>query len=143
MGTGPSMNAMHSIIAHELNHILDYTHMNITQLADFGIHYALNYDFHIWYEHETDHRVLELQLGQGLKEYREWIYTVLNSTERQTKRTEYYTPLEIQGWMNRYPSVYVNPCDYYSWNYTCNVCRYPSIANDYSIQSIFEELVNY
>jgi len=30
---GPSMNAIHSIITHELNHILDYTHMNITQVC--------------------------------------------------------------------------------------------------------------
>ena len=34
---GPSMNAMHSIIAHELNHILDYTHMNITQVCFVGL----------------------------------------------------------------------------------------------------------
>jgi hypothetical protein len=56
---------------------------------------------------------------------REWIYTVLTPSERHTKRIEYYTPLEIQVWMNENVGVYVNPCVEYSWNYTCNVCRYP------------------
>ena len=51
--------------------------MNDVKLAEFGLKYALNYTFLVWYEHETDHKVLNLGLGDGLKGYREWIYTVL------------------------------------------------------------------
>ena len=61
-----------------------------------------------------------------LPKYREWIYSVLTPEERKTKRIEYYTPIEIEGWMYENPGVYINPCVDYSWNYTCEVCQYPT-----------------
>lgn len=46
------------------------------QLSEFGLKYAENYSFLIWYEHETDHRVLQLNFGEGLKAYRYEFFTI-------------------------------------------------------------------
>lgn len=121
---GPSANALDAIITHELNHILDYTHMNTVQLAEFGAQYALNYTFLVAYEHETDHRVLQLGKGAALAAYRSWIYSVLDARERATKKVEYYTPAEIAVWSSRNRGVFVNPCLHYMYNYTCIPCLY-------------------
>eukprot|EP01094_Clydonella_sp_ATCC50884_P022033 TRINITY_DN4977_c0_g1_i1.p1 TRINITY_DN4977_c0_g1~~TRINITY_DN4977_c0_g1_i1.p1 ORF type:complete len:236 (+),score=42.36 TRINITY_DN4977_c0_g1_i1:80-787(+) len=121
---GPDEAALDAIITHELNHILDYTHMNTLQLGEFGAMYALNYTFQVAYEHETDHRVLQLQKGTALAGYRAWIYSVLDAKERATKKVEYYTPAEIALWQRVNVGVYVNPCEHYFYNYTCIPCLY-------------------
>eukprot|EP01095_Lingulamoeba_sp_RSL-Kostka_P011062 TRINITY_DN4122_c0_g1_i1.p1 TRINITY_DN4122_c0_g1~~TRINITY_DN4122_c0_g1_i1.p1 ORF type:complete len:238 (-),score=65.01 TRINITY_DN4122_c0_g1_i1:48-761(-) len=124
---GPTnKTAMESIIMHEMNHILDYTHMSSAKLAEFGLKYVSNYSFLITYEHETDWRVMRNGYGEGLIKYREWIYSVLSGENLEKKRIEYYTPAEIRVWMDNNPNSDFSPCtDYDEYlSYVCNVCRY-------------------
>mmetsp|Transcript_4251 Transcript_4251/g.11880 ORF Transcript_4251/g.11880 Transcript_4251/m.11880 type:complete len:242 (+) Transcript_4251:34-759(+) len=109
--SGPSEEALYAIVIHELNHILDYTQLGITQFAEFGIQYATNYPFQIWYEHATDYRVLELDLGHGLADYRKWIYGVLPDEEAICqKKLEYYTPKQIAAYQLEHPFYYQRAC---------------------------------
>jgi hypothetical protein len=99
---GPPYNALRSIVLHELFHIKFYSGLSLLQFAEFGVRYATNSAYLRQLEHATDACVLQrsLELGaqeivDGLKEYRNWIYTKLDAKGLRTKKLEYFTPEEI------------------------------------------------
>jgi hypothetical protein len=105
---GPSPTACKAILTHELTHCSDYANMTVEALAEFGLHYVLNYTFHVEYEHFTDRRVLDLRsssLDHGLSAYRTWIYGQLadDPVELAKKKIEYMTPTQISAYVRTHP----------------------------------------
>jgi hypothetical protein len=106
---GPRLDALKSILTHELCHVANYTHMSSVQLAAFAAKYATNHHFLIEVEHATDECVLQadmalgwtLRLFEGLANYRTWIYGVLagDPDNLAKKKEEYMTPDEIYEWV--------------------------------------------
>ena len=93
----PAGAAVTAILSHELGHIVDYTGMDATELASFALWYATS-DVAA-YERETDERALELGCADGLKAYRQWLYTRLDADAVAEKQRVYYTPAEIDAWV--------------------------------------------
>jgi hypothetical protein len=92
----PSPLALEAIIAHELEHIVDYENKHSLQIAGLGISYASK-KHRARYERQTDIKVLYKGLGRGLIEYRQWIYQQLTPKQLATKKKFYLTPEEIEN----------------------------------------------
>lgn len=105
----PSKLALRSILAHEIQHILDYKNSNSIELVKIGAR-MLRKKSRSYYERSTDYKIMEMGLSQGIKEYREWIYLRLSGKGLKTKQCFYYTPEEI----NRYNQGEDDFSDYYN-----------------------------
>ncbi len=95
----PSESALRSIILHESQHFLDYERMSAVHVAGLGKNYLLSKKFRIRYERATDLKVLESHEGEGLIDYRVWLYERLNPKQLAVKRATYLTPEEINEWL--------------------------------------------
>jgi hypothetical protein len=93
----PSMEALVAILAHELEHVLDYMHWSSVRVVNHGIKYSLSGKVKIKYERETDQKVVERGLSEGLAQYREWVYQWLTKKDLKRKREIYLTPEELRG----------------------------------------------
>jgi len=98
----PSYAAVVAILAHELTHVLDYTRMDGDELAEFGLWYATADDISE-YVRGTDEYAMVLGCGEGLIQYREWLYTHVDKDTLEAKKRDYYTPEEIEAWMAANP----------------------------------------
>ncbi len=92
----PTREAIRAILAHELKHIVDYTHMTTWETAEFAVQYGLFPVAH--YERATDLHALELGYAEGLKQYREWLYARVDLKTLALKKRNYYTPEQIDRW---------------------------------------------
>ena len=92
----PSQPAFAAILAHELTHIRDYTEMDGEELIRFGIWYATSDTAE--YERETDEHALWLGCGDGLIDYRVWLYTHIPTDAVAEKERVYFTPDDIRTW---------------------------------------------
>ncbi len=97
----PPHDAVVAILAHELKHVVDYTELDSAGLAEFALWYAT--EDTAAYERETDEHALELGCGTGLIAYREWLYERIGPEATEAKRRTYYTPEEIEAWMQANP----------------------------------------
>jgi len=97
----PPANAVIAILVHELKHVRDYTEMDLEEVIEFGAWY-ISADISA-YERETDEHSLQLGCGEGLIEFREWLYDVVTDEVEAEKRVNYYTPDEIRAWMDANP----------------------------------------
>ena len=96
-GDEPPIGATAAILAHELQHVLDYTAMSGDELVDFALEYSEG-DIRT-YERATDEAILERGCAAGLRAYREWLYGQLEPADAADKRRDYYTPEEIDAWV--------------------------------------------
>ncbi len=97
----PDDEAIRAILVHELLHIRDYVGKNIWQLIRLRLDYE-DPQFRMQYERYTDQRTLEMGYGQGLINYRRWLYGMLADPEKvRVKQRIYMTPEEIAAWMAR------------------------------------------
>jgi hypothetical protein len=95
----PSNRAVLAILVHELKHVLDYTKKATeAELVDFGVKYALDQPFRTGYERATDEHALSRGYGEGLKDYRHWLYERVTPDKLEEKRRDYYTPEEIDAY---------------------------------------------
>jgi hypothetical protein len=94
----PSAKALEAILAHEIQHILDYKDMNSLQLIKLGIK-MVRKRTRSSYERSTDFSVMQMGYSQGIKEYRQWIYKKLDHKALNKKKCFYYTPEEINRFM--------------------------------------------
>lgn len=99
-GDEPPIGATTAILAHELQHVLDYIAMAGDELVDFTLAYSEG-DI-ARYERETDEAVLARGCATGLKAYREWLYEQLDAEDAAAKRRDYYTPDEIDAWVSEH-----------------------------------------
>lgn len=93
----PPENAIKAIWAHELQHISDYKDASSIELIKLGLK-MIRKKTRSQYERATDFRTMERGHSEGLKEYRLWIYKRLTEKDLKIKKCYYYTPEEI----NRY-----------------------------------------
>lgn len=96
----PPMNALEAIMAHELEHLRDYTKLNSMQLLGLLTKVGLSKKFRTQYERATDLSAMQMGFPQGLIDYRLWIYERLTPKDLKTKKRYYWTPEEIQEWMS-------------------------------------------
>jgi hypothetical protein len=90
-----------AILVHELKHAVDFRDMSSQQLVDFALWYSEG-DY-ASYERETDEAVLEAGCGQGLIDFRLWLYDHVDAETLLEKQRDYYTPEEIAAWMEANP----------------------------------------
>ncbi|MBY0515713.1 MAG: hypothetical protein K2P81_02310 [Bacteriovoracaceae bacterium] len=93
----PTPEGLEAILVHELEHVRDYMGWSSGHIALHGGKYALSCGVKVKYERATDAKVLELGLGEGLAQYREWVYQWLSPKDLAKKRLIYLTPEEIRG----------------------------------------------
>lgn len=98
-GCPPTTKGLVAILVHELQHVSDYTKMSSAEVVSFAAKYSTNKKFRTKYERETDLKAMEKGFGKGLIDYRNWIYQWLTPKELKNKKRYYYSPEEIQQWM--------------------------------------------
>lgn len=94
----PTKEALVAILAHELKHIDDYKNLKSFGLIKLGLKMVRKKP-RSKYERETDYFVMELGLANGIKEYRNWIYDQLTEKALKKKKCYYYTPEEINRFL--------------------------------------------
>lgn len=92
----PSLGAIQGILAHELEHLVDYESCSRIGLIQIGAKEVFDPSK---YERDTDLRAFNRGFATGIKSYREWIYKMLDSRALRKKKKRYYTPEEIDHWI--------------------------------------------
>lgn len=97
MNNPPDRDALEAILAHELQHLTDYSKMNIFQLGYLVFQYEFlkNPKYIQKYERQTDRNVIAKGFEKGLMKYRIWLYKHIPADEIPKKKKNYYTPEEI------------------------------------------------
>lgn len=90
----PAKIALDAILAHELKHIEDYKDSNSLQLIKLGLK-MVRKKSRSKYERATDYHIMSQGMAEGIKEYRNWIYKRLSKKALKKKKCYYYTPGEI------------------------------------------------
>lgn len=89
-----SAKAIAGILAHELVHIQDYAERSVLRVVMLFIQATSVY------ERKTDKTAMDLGFSDGLMAYREWIYKQISPEEMALKKKNYYTPEEIQAYLD-------------------------------------------
>jgi hypothetical protein len=97
----PPYDGAGAVLVHEMKHMEDYAGMTRDELVEFALWYAQGDVSE--YERATDERALEDGCGEGLIAYREWLYAHIPAEAEAQKRENYYTPEEIEAWMEAHP----------------------------------------
>jgi hypothetical protein len=92
-------NAVRSIVAHEIGHILYYSRKNRLQLL--GLVNLSTKRFTQNFERRTDLEAIKRGYGEGLIAYRIWLYEHIPTKNIDVKKRNYFTPEEIQAIMKR------------------------------------------
>ena len=87
--------ALRAIVAHELAHILYYRQRNRLEL--FGLARLAGAGFTARFERGADLEALARGYGDGLKQYRAWLYQNIPSSKLAAKRRDYFSPEEIDA----------------------------------------------
>jgi hypothetical protein len=93
----PPEDALVAILVHELEHVKDYIGWSSGKILKHGVLYSTSMEVKVAYERQTDRKVLEKGLHEGLAGYREWIYQWLTPEDLANKKRIYLTPEEILG----------------------------------------------
>lgn len=97
-----------AIIAHELSHILWFRRRNRLQLL--GLIRLASADFTARFERRTDLQAIARGYGDGLKEYRTWLYQHIPPRKLKEKQRNYFSPAEIEAIQARtrnHPELFV------------------------------------
>jgi len=84
-----------AIIAHELAHALYFKLRNRVQLL--GLVRLTSKQFTAEFERWADLKAISLGYGEGLKEYRRWLYKNVPASRLAEKRRDYFSPEEIEA----------------------------------------------
>lgn len=98
-----SRRAKIAILAHELGHYEDFHSRNSLQLMARYARYFTSKKYYARVERETDVRALQRGHGDGLKEYRVWLYANIPSQDLPAKLRNYLNPDEISLWQSQNP----------------------------------------
>ncbi len=89
-------NALYAVIAHELEHTVDYARKSfLTGVVPIGIKVLLK-KYRYRYERQTDLKTVLKGYGDGLIAYKRWQYRLLSSKDLVIKQKNYLTPGEIE-----------------------------------------------
>ena len=98
----PNREGLLAILAHELQHLSDYTQMSGVELTTLALKYWWYDYFRLEihrYERQTDRSVLNQGWGLGLIKYREWLYDNLPKDVARERKVSYLTPREIKEYL--------------------------------------------
>ena len=84
-----------AIVAHELAHILYFKTRNRFRLV--GLVRLTSKRFTAEFERRADLKAISLGYGEGLKEYRRWLYSNVPSSKLAEKQRNYFSPDEIDA----------------------------------------------
>ncbi|MEP7273190.1 MAG: hypothetical protein ABI882_16945 [Acidobacteriota bacterium] len=84
-----------AIIAHELAHILYFKQRN--RVRHFNLVRLESASFTAGFERRTDLEAISRGFGDGLKEYRQWLYEHVPARKLAEKRSNYFSPEEIDA----------------------------------------------
>lgn len=90
-----SDTALKAILAHELAHALYYRTRNRLRL--FGLVRLAHDGFEAKFERRTDLIAISRGYGNGLIEYRRWLYKNVSAKDLKAKQRNYFTPDEIDA----------------------------------------------
>ena len=82
-----------AILAHELVHVVSLSRGN--RIRRFGLVRLLSKGQTTKFERRTDLEAIHRGYGEGLKNYRNWVYTHIPPSKLQEKRHNYFSPEEI------------------------------------------------
>ena len=86
--------AIRAILAHELAHILYYIRKNRLELL--GLVSLSDQSFTAKFERKADLNAMARGYGEGLKEYRKWLYKNVPEKNLKAKKRDYFSPDEIE-----------------------------------------------
>lgn len=84
-----------AILAHELAHVLYFRRRNRLRL--FGLVRLASKGFTSRFERWADLQALARGYGEGLKEYRKWLYQNIPAKNLREKKRDYFSPEEIDA----------------------------------------------
>jgi len=84
-----------AIVAHELAHIAYFKKRNRVRLL--GLARLTSRRFTAKFERRSDLRAISLGYGEGLKDYRRWLYRNVPASKLAEKRRNYFSPEEIDA----------------------------------------------
>jgi hypothetical protein len=84
-----------AIIAHELAHVLYFKSRNRVRLL--GLVRLISKRYTAKFERRSDLKAISLGYGEGLREYRQWLYRNLPATKLVEKQRNYFSPEEIDA----------------------------------------------
>jgi hypothetical protein len=84
-----------AILAHELAHVLYLNNRNRAQLL--GLARLISKGFTARFERWTDLQAISRGYGEGLKEYRQWLYQHIPQQKLPAKLRNYFSPEEIDA----------------------------------------------
>lgn len=87
--------ALRAIVAHELAHIRYYRQRNRFELV--GLAQLAGKGFTARFERGADLEALARGYGEGLKQYRQWLYQNIPARKTAEKRRNYFSPEEIDA----------------------------------------------
>lgn len=91
----PSDEALRAILAHELEHVLDFKAKARWRLL--GLVRMASPQFTARMERRTDVLAIGRGFGAGLKAYREWLYQQIPANKLAEKQRNYFSPDEIEA----------------------------------------------
>lgn len=98
-----SQEALIAVMAHELEHTLDYIKGSfIGRIVPIGVS-LLTKKYRYRYERQTDLKTVLKGYGEGLMTYRNWQYLFLDEKALKIKKENYLTPDEIALIMSHLP----------------------------------------
>lgn len=97
----PSVEAIQGILAHELVHLVDYEKAGLGGTVRLGVNIVIHPSR---IERATDEVAFLRGFAPGIKKYREWIYGKLTPKDLKRKMKRYYTPEEIDRWIDQHTS---------------------------------------
>jgi hypothetical protein len=84
-----------AIIAHELGHVVYFKRRNRVRLL--GLARLTSKRFSVEFERWADLKAISLGYGEGLKEYRHWLYRNVPASKLAEKQRNYFSPAEIDA----------------------------------------------
>jgi Zn-dependent protease with chaperone function len=88
-----------AIIAHELAHLVYFKSRNRVQLV--GLVRLTSKRFTARFERWADLKAISLGYGEGLKGYRQWLYTNVPASKLDDKHRNYFSPDEIDAILSK------------------------------------------
>lgn len=103
-------DAIRAIIAHEVAHILYYQTHNRFELL--GLAGLADKSFNAKFERKADLEAIGRGFGEGLKQYRLWLYQNIPAKDVDEKKRDYFTPEELDVML---PALKINPALLGKW----------------------------
>jgi len=98
-GLQPPFNAVCAVLAHELVHVASLSYGN--RIRRLGLVRLLSRGYTARFERRTDLDAIHRGYGDGLKNYRDWVYAHIPPNKLQAKRRNYFSPVEITAIQTR------------------------------------------